>query len=276
MRTLTSCLGCKTPLPADLKPVHSYSDRAVIRCADCGMFLINPQYDASELKAHYDSTMYSAENAWQGYSLEKTLRRDRPLHELSLKLIERESRSALTDKPRLLDYGCGPGLFLKVAKDRGWQVDGIEFNPRAVDSAKQAFGIEIFEQDKFPYASREGSYDVVTAWEVLEHSPQPREMMQQIFRLVRPGGFAWLAFPNPLGLEARLKGARWQSFSEPTHLSFFTMHALERMLGEIGFVDLKRRYYFGGHGKLWRRVLQYGGRALHLGTETRVVARRPR
>lgn len=104
---------------------------------------------------------------------------------------------------RLLDLGCGAGLFVEQARNAGLAAEGIDFNPAAVARA-QAAGLPVAcgDWDRLA-AERPGAYGMVTAFQLLEHLPAPLPFLRSAVRLVRPGGRLLLAVPNSDGWLSR-------------------------------------------------------------------------
>lgn len=109
--------------------------------------------------------------------------------------IAAEILADLDSVTRVLEVGCGQGHFLVRIKNR-YEVKGLEFNPQAIEDCK-AIGLDVTNEDMA--ALPEGSFDVVSAFEVLEHLPNPRDFIQQSLRLLRPGGYLLFAVPDPEG-----------------------------------------------------------------------------
>ena len=104
---------------------------------------------------------------------------------------------------RLLDLGCGAGLFVEQACSAGLAAEGIDFNPAAVARA-QAAGLPVACGDWEKLAGENlGAYGMVTAFQLLEHLPAPLPFLRSAVRLVRPGGRLLLAVPDSDGWLAR-------------------------------------------------------------------------
>ncbi len=135
---------------------------------------------------------------------------------------------------RLLDVGCGAGTFLRAAARAGWEAVGVEVSATAAEHNRAA-GFEVFngflEEARYP----EGHFDVVVASEVLEHVPDPGEMLREILRVLRPGGLLWATTPNGRGLSARALGLGWSAVCPPEHLHLFSRRAARALLEGVGF-----------------------------------------
>ena len=104
---------------------------------------------------------------------------------------------------RLLDVGCGNGVFLSAAVKRGWQAVGIDINPASVSYIQQRFpGIEIRNTSFIDAGFDDESFDVVTFIHILEHFEDPKPVLAEAYRILKPGGFVLIAVPS---LEVRLQ-----------------------------------------------------------------------
>lgn len=134
----------------------------------------------------------------------------------------------------ILDVGCGSGYFLDVAKKKGWKVYGTEFSDHQVDKCSKKritmkqgeISADMFENEYF---------DIITSFEVLEHTNNPQQQIRQINKLLRPGGALYLTTPNFNALyRLRLKG-KYNIINYPEHLSYFTKKTLHHLLKTNGF-----------------------------------------
>lgn len=142
---------------------------------------------------------------------------------------------------RLLDVGCAAGLFLQKAQAAGWLVEGLELNPATARAAERSLGRPVrnlpLEEARLP----EGELDALTAWDVIEHLRDPRQLLRQAWRALRPGGLLGLSTPNHRGLFPRLSLSLagltgvWPHPTPPWHLYQFSARGLEKLLGQEGF-----------------------------------------
>lgn len=138
----------------------------------------------------------------------------------------------------LLDVGSGAGTLLEAARRAGWQSFGVDVVERAVEHARD-MGFEVFcgtlQEARYP----DNYFDVATASELLEHLSDPQEVLQEIARVLRPGGLLWLTTPNGRGVSAQLLGLKWSMVHPPEHLQLFSRDGSNRMLAAAGFRQVR-------------------------------------
>jgi len=103
----------------------------------------------------------------------------------------------LKDCQNILEIGAGSGHFIRLARDSGIQVKGIELNEAAVAAAKRE-GLPVERVDLEEAANLySGTFDAVCSFQVLEHVSDPREFIEYSVRLLKPGGLLIYCVPNP-------------------------------------------------------------------------------
>jgi 2-polyprenyl-3-methyl-5-hydroxy-6-metoxy-1,4-benzoquinol methylase len=137
----------------------------------------------------------------------------------------------------LLDVGCGDGAFLAAMARRGWQVSGIDFDPVAVEAARNVHGLDVHVATVESVVERGATFDVVTASHVIEHVPDPVQFLSHCRRLLRPGGRMVLKTPNVDSFGSHRYGRAWRGLEPPRHLHIFTLEALEACARKAGFTN---------------------------------------
>jgi len=143
-----------------------------------------------------------------------------------------------------LDIGCNKGFLLAAAIEQGWDVYGVELVPELTLPFKKRFPRYAGQVYSMGFQEahaglKSGSFDAVTAIDVIEHFEDPRKDMERIFQLLKPGGALLVQTPdtqNPMALEQREK---WGALKPREHLHLFSRHNLERFAKELGFQELK-------------------------------------
>lgn len=139
---------------------------------------------------------------------------------------------------RLLDAGCGVGQRLQAFRALGYQVHGLDFVPGVVEHLRTALGIEATCGDlgKLDEIFPAASFDVVTAFQVVEHVHDARALLGRCFRVLRPRG--WLVATIPMGdsLQAAVLRERWCNVREaPRHLNLPSHEGVQRACRTVGF-----------------------------------------
>jgi 2-polyprenyl-3-methyl-5-hydroxy-6-metoxy-1,4-benzoquinol methylase len=142
---------------------------------------------------------------------------------------------------RLLDVGAYCGYFLEVARERGFEAEGLELSRWAAGHAR-LLGFPVHSEPLVKLARAQNRYDVITMWDVLEHLPDPREEIEAARSLLSPGGRLYVSTIDTGSFSARLLGARWPWLMD-MHLVYFDRATLSALLEETGFRVLEIRTY---------------------------------
>jgi SAM-dependent methyltransferase len=158
-----------------------------------------------------------------------------------LRVAERHASLANHYQPSpgwLLDIGCASGAFLSVMASGGWEVEGVEpSREHFVDASKNLAGRARLQQCTLQEAQFSRRFDLVTAWDVLEHVLDPIQFLGLCARLVQPDGYLLLNVPDLDSLQARLLGRRWPLLLAE-HLNYFNRASLRFCSDRAGFAWL--------------------------------------
>lgn len=137
---------------------------------------------------------------------------------------------------RLLDYGCGAGLFLELAHQRGFDGYGVDLSPTSVERARERPGGQnaYFGAPLDVPEIAAGGFDVITLWSVMAHLPRPVDDLRMLRGLLKPGGVILILTVNANSLRLKANGEGWNGFT-PNHLVFFSPTTLPRALALAGF-----------------------------------------
>jgi SAM-dependent methyltransferase len=199
----------------------------VVACAACGLLYRHPGIRPErlgDLYAHGYSSFLAGEY--------ETARRRR--YELVMDAFD--PLFANGGGRRLLDFGCGNGLFLRLAHERGFDGYGVDLSPDSIAVAREHPASRrawCGSPDEVPEIAA-GGFDVVTAWSVLAHLTDPVADIAMLRRLLAPGGVLLLLTVNANSLLLKVHTDRWNGFTR-NHLKFFSPDTLPALFQKAGF-----------------------------------------
>ena len=195
----------------------------IVQCLQCGFVYASPRRSPTEVLAAYqqvEDPVYLQERRGRELTFRKHLE---PMQRLT----------GLPNGRRLLDVGAYTGVFVQVAGEAGWRAEGLEPSTWAVKQARQE-GLLItqgtLDEGCFPAET----FEVITLWDVIEHFDSPRAELQQVWRLLKPGGFVVIHTIDIDSITARLMKARWPFLME-MHVMFFSRRTLRDLLERLKF-----------------------------------------
>ncbi|HIH04910.1 TPA: class I SAM-dependent methyltransferase [Candidatus Woesearchaeota archaeon] len=215
---------------------------SIVQCGKCGLKYVNPRLKEGVLHRIYDEEYYR-NTAFRGsdavfYGYGEYLKDEQDIKATFRRRMDVIGR--LVRKGNLLDVGCATGFFLEVAKERGWKVQGLELSRFAYGYAKRKRNLPVINRTLEQANFREGTFDAVTIFDVIEHLPDPKRTVAEIHRVLRKGGIVAITTPDIGSLVARLLGKKWEEVRRVReHIYFFSEETLRKMLESVGFEVLK-------------------------------------
>ena len=221
-KTQRACVACGS---SNARPLGVKNDFDVVSCADCDS--IYTTYSPWYSSAFFYSGFYLNEGELS------------PPEFVSTRMEEITAEfSRFRKNNRLLDIGCGAGTLLAAARKNGWNAQGLDVSASAVKHVRN-LGFEVYEGELQDAAFPSEHFDVVTAAELLEHLIDPQPLLQEVARILRPGGLFWTTTPHARGLSGRMLGLKWRCVWPPEHLQLFSVRGLKKLLRDAGFRQLR-------------------------------------
>lgn len=200
----------------------------LVACTECGLQFVNPRLRPDLVLAGYaegTNEVFVSQAAARVRTFER-----------AVTLLERH----VPARGRLLDIGTAAGSFLHAAQRHGWHVQGCEPNRWLCEWARTHYGLQVSPGTVFDQQYPDGSFDAVTLWDVLEHTPDPARVVRECHRILAPGGLLVINYPDIGSWIARLMGRRWV-FLLSVHLYYFTRTTISALLGRGGFEVVETR-----------------------------------
>lgn len=218
------------------------------RCLTCGLVQTNPLPSKKEVNALYQGDYYknfapylSQLSSHQKYFYQQ------------LKEIKKFVKTG-----RLLDLGCALGPLLVEAEKQGFAAEGVDISSYAVKYCRK-HGLAAKTGTVFS-VKKNNYYDVVAAFELIEHEREPLKVLQAVFQLLKKNGLIVISTPNYNSLSRKLFGRFWIGYRHREHLYFFSPKTIATLLKKSGFKniivrnDVSRPYTFD---YFFRRLADY-------------------
>jgi 2-polyprenyl-3-methyl-5-hydroxy-6-metoxy-1,4-benzoquinol methylase len=216
------CAICSSPA-SFLGKKNSFD---IYRCNGCDTYFPWPIPNEEQTLEIYGQDYFSGATEGSGYvDYDRDKQPMVPAFQQYLDRIEHYQPARGT----LLDIGAATGFFLKLAKARNWSVLGVEPSAHASGLGRRD-GLDIrtgiFVTGLYPPAS----LDVITLWDVIEHVPQPKMLIDAALEALKPGGLLALNTPDSKSVLARMLKAKWHLVVPPEHLFLMNSVSLKKLL----------------------------------------------
>ena len=205
------------------------------KCVSCGLVQVTPMPSESEIVSLYHEDFEHFNPYIEQEAVHHAYFRQK------IKEILQRSTSAQAGLT-ILDIGCLTGVLLDEAKKAGMNAAGVDISHDAVMYCKKK-GYLMYEGTIQSLGKKipPNSFDVISAFQIIEHERDSLLMMKRIHLLLKKDGLVVLATPNYGGFWRKLMGRRWFGFAHPEHVVLFDFQTMRTLLETAGFKNIEVR-----------------------------------
>lgn len=216
----------------------------LVKCKSCGLVFMSPMPNQDIITQMYpEDTYYS----YQEFNYIRTTSKSR----LAQLLLRHKTKDPFfKEKGNFLDIGCGSGAYLQLMQKDGWKTYGVEINQKAALLGKQKYSLNIFGGELIEANFPDNFFDYIRLNHSFEHLLNPDEVLDEIYRIIKPRGKLLIGVPNISGLASKIFGEYWWYLGAPLHPFNYSEYTLKRLLEKHKFSITNVTYNSDFHGLL--------------------------
>lgn len=246
-------VGCPLcgPAPGVLPKFH-FDPFQVVECRNCGLRFLSPRLTQASIHSLYqEEDYYQSSILGRGYDQYLGVRQNwRKTFARRLRAIGRYQPSG-----RVLDVGCGPGFFLEVAAELGYEPWGVDPSAYIVRVAQQKFGEHVLEGTLESVNLPLESFHVIGVFDTFEHIYDPLAFLERASQLLTSTGILAITTPNAASALSRISGKRWVSLKIPEHVFYWSPRTIVRAMSDrFEIMEISRAGQYATLGFLFARI----------------------
>ena len=251
MKDVINCPNCNSTAK---RPLYSVPDRhygikgifSYSKCLQCDLVYLDPMPGDDELMKFYPEDSY--------YSYNVDFAREDPKWKNLLRkvmFLDYKTKDPEFSTPgRMLDIGCGNGWFIYSMRNKGWEVKGVEPSKAGAEAGRKIGKLDIHHGELLSAGYPSDYFDYIRSNHSFEHIPNPNEILQEIHRILKPGGKVFIGVPNINSVNAKLFGQYWYYLGAPVHTFNYSDKTLPEMTKKHQFKNIKVGYNSNYNGIL--------------------------
>ena len=197
-------------------------------CADCKIGMVHPFPSDQILSNLYSTGNYRTDGGTRFNFLVEYL--------IYLgSVVKRRRIEKYSNKGKILDIGCGRGIFMDIMRQGGWEVEGSELNEETASYAEQVYGLKVYPGKITDHSLAPEKFDAINVCGVLEHLKEPDEVITECYKLLKNGGLLVVLVPDIRSFEFKFGKENWFHLDLPFHLFHFSEKGLVQLLQKKGF-----------------------------------------
>lgn len=212
----------------------------LVECKNCRLIRLEPRPTMQELSRYYPAEYWYTPDEDAASKIEEQYRRFvlRDHVNFVMRALENSKQNGL-----IVDVGCGGGLLLRMLRERGQAVLGLEKSQEAASAAWKQNHVAVVRGDLSEGPIERGTCAVVTMFHVLEHLHEPVQYLRSARDLLVSGGRLVIQVPNASSWQFLMFGEHWNGVDVPRHLVNYRQRDLEHLLDYCGFEVVRRKHF---------------------------------
>lgn len=205
-----------------------------VRCTECGTVFMNPRPSIKLLKLFYQKS--ANYQFWLDSIISRTeVIRKEEFFMPRIQILKSLCKEYNIARDSALDIGAGYGAFCELLQRENLfdKISGIEPSTKLAEYCKEK-GLDVANRTIEEYTLKKEKFDVITAFEVIEHLYDPGDFLFRIYQGLRSGGILMLSCPNINGFDVLSLGSRSNVFCHE-HLNYFTPQTISRLLEKFQY-----------------------------------------
>ena len=207
------------------------------KCNECGLMSTYPFPKPNEIESHYKRKFEEGNYQLIQKFMKSYLNVYFGFYNLIKKCLKRKNQNIINKK--VLDIGCFTGDFLKILKDQGADVYGLELQDEAVQIANESLNGRVFKADLLKNDFPQIEYDIITMLGLIEHVIDPLELINRAVSLLSKDGIIMIQTPNSSSLLANVLGKHWPPYAPIEHIHLFSKKSIKNVLQQNGFKKIE-------------------------------------
>ncbi len=202
----------------------------IVRCPSCKLMVV--ENAPADLSPYYSEGYFTGDvtlDGYMDYDLDKEVSKKSYLNYLNVldKYVVKQAEI------NMFEVGCATGFFMDLARQKGWQTEGIDISEYAVKKAREK-GLVATTAPLESYQSAK-KFDAVVMQDLIEHVKDPVGVVNRAKNLLAENGLLLITTPDAGSLWAKAWGKHWHAFVPPQHLFYFSVKNLASILEKNGF-----------------------------------------
>lgn len=219
----------------------------IVKCNNCSFVYTNPRLTSKQLDELYSSNKILGGN-WRNFPYLFDKNQPDELQDLSNSAIKYDTLESWKERifrkyapnyvgMKMLDIGCGAGKFVRQCLDLGIDAYGIDLSKDRIEYGIKEYSLEgrIWQGTLIEEQNKHIKYDIITLWDVIEHVPNPKEILNEIRKIISIDSKLFILTMSLDSFTYKLYRSRWFYIHPPQHLSYFSHKTMEKMLRSEGY-----------------------------------------